>query len=338
SHQWRRPHEANQVVTGKSAVTFRRSGFREVLRRGVQREPDLTELAAHQPRVRRARHAGTYREVGLASRDVVLPHAGQQIDLQLGMLKVELDKDGNKEAVGHRVGRGDADLAGGAAILSGDQPLDAQRGNFHALALLDDGLRGGRRLETIGSSAQQLGAEVLLERRDSPRDRDVVDTERARRAGEGSIAGDREEDADVVPLPLASHRRSSLHTGGGAEKYRDCGADLPCVVTEQKLCERPGWGRSVSLRGKGPSSRLSALFKRLTVVSAVRFYRFEHMVTYRSGKVGGKVEPRRREIAAALLRHRVLARRRTPVEKASRRGTLFLSASEVSGYTAESFG
>src|SRR5215471_19806758 len=105
------------------------------------------------------------------------------------MLKVELDEDGNKEAVGHRVGRGDADLAGGAAILSGDQPLDAQRGNFHALALLDDGLAGGRGLETIGSSAQQLGAEVLLQRRDSPRDRDVVDTERASRAGEGSLAG-----------------------------------------------------------------------------------------------------------------------------------------------------
>src|SRR5262249_33096292 len=112
---------------------------------------------------RRARHAGTYCEVGLASREVVLPHAGQQIDLQLGMLNVELDKDGNKEAVGHRVGRGDADLAGGAAILSGDQPLDAQRGNFNALALLDDGLAGGRGLETIGS----LGSAAW--RRDAPR-------------------------------------------------------------------------------------------------------------------------------------------------------------------------
>src|SRR5262249_5046209 len=91
-----------------------------------------------------------------------------------------------------------------------------------------------------GVSAQQLGAEMLLERRDSPRDRDVCDTELARRAGEGSIVGDREEDADVVPLPLASHRCSSLHTGMCAAKYRDCGDDLPCVVTEQKLCERPG--------------------------------------------------------------------------------------------------
>src|SRR5262249_61222231 len=99
------------------------------------------------------------------------------------MLNVELDKDGNKEAVGHRVGRGDADLAGGAAILSGDQPLDAQRGNFNALALLDDGLAGGRGLETIGRSAQQRGAAVLLERRDSARHRAEVDTGPSPRAG-----------------------------------------------------------------------------------------------------------------------------------------------------------
>ena len=32
------------------------------------------------------------------------------------------------------------------------------------------------------------------------------------------------------------------------------------------------------------------LFKRLTVVSASRFYRFEHIVAYSSGKVVGKVE------------------------------------------------
>src|SRR5262249_58558049 len=99
---------------------------------------------------------------------------------------------------------------------------DTQGGNFHALALLEDGRAGGGALEPIGGSTQQLGAEALLERRDSPRDRDVVDTERASRAGEGSLAGDREEDADVVPLPLASHRGSSLHSGLGAEKYRDC--------------------------------------------------------------------------------------------------------------------
>src|SRR5262249_19828024 len=46
SHQWRRAHEANQIVTAESAVTFRRARFREVLRRGVLREPDLAELAA----------------------------------------------------------------------------------------------------------------------------------------------------------------------------------------------------------------------------------------------------------------------------------------------------
>jgi len=32
------------------------------------------------------------------------------------------------------------------------------------------------------------------------------------------------------------------------------------------------------------------LFKRLTVVSAHRFYRFEHIVSYSSGKVVGKVD------------------------------------------------
>jgi hypothetical protein len=46
----------------------------------------------------------------------------------------------------------------------------------------------------------------------APRDRDVVDAERTRRAREGSLAGNREEDADVVPVPLASHGCSFSHT------------------------------------------------------------------------------------------------------------------------------
>jgi len=48
-----------------------------------------------------------------------------------------------------------------------------------------------------------------------------------------------------------------------------------------------------SLAGAGlydTIGRYVYLFKRLTVVSAHRFYRFEHIVSYSSGKVVGKVD------------------------------------------------
>ena len=47
-----------------------------------------------------------------------------------------------------------------------------------------------------------------------------------------------------------------------------------------------------SLAGAGlydTIGRYVYLFKRLTAVSAARFYRFEHIVSYSSGKVVGKV-------------------------------------------------
>src|SRR5215470_15456476 len=40
-----------------------------------------------------------------------------------------------------------------------------------------------------------------------------------------------------------------------------------------------------------PIGRYMYLFKRLTAVLAGRFYRFEHIVSYSSGKVVGKVTP-----------------------------------------------
>ena len=43
------------------------------------------------------------------------------------------------------------------------------------------------------------------------------------------------------------------------------------------------------------------LFKRLTAVSAGRFYRFEHIVAYSSGKVVAKSDPSYREIVKETL-------------------------------------
>jgi len=61
------------------------------------------------------------------------------------------------------------------------------------------------------------------------------------------------------PCDHPAHRLSatSLRSRRNSANVRD--GDSLLVTEQAKLCERPGWGRSVSLRGKGPSSRISAL-------------------------------------------------------------------------------
>jgi hypothetical protein len=86
------------------------------------------------------------------------------------------------------------------------EPIDRCCRILHRFALAQDRLPGGGDHKSLGRAAEELGYELFLEGGDPAPDRHVIDTERSRRTGQASIAGNSQKEADIIPLP---HRSAS---------------------------------------------------------------------------------------------------------------------------------
>ena len=108
------------------------------------------------------------------------------------------------QARGDRLGRGDHDGAVEAAVLG--RQLEAERADF-ALDAPRVGQQlgaGAGRLQALPAALEQLAAELGLERVEPARHRRGVDAQRARRRRQAAGVGDREHEAEVIPIPAVA--------------------------------------------------------------------------------------------------------------------------------------
>src|SRR5215831_16196168 len=97
------------------------------------------------------------------------------------------------------------------AVLAGHHSLQRQRRASHGFTLLKNRLTYRGREETIRSSAQQLGSEVLLQGCNSPSHRDVIHAELLGCGRKSPFACCGQKKTNVIPTPAGSHC-SFLHT------------------------------------------------------------------------------------------------------------------------------
>src|SRR5262249_24459451 len=118
------------------------------------------------------------------------------------------DQAGHEEAVGERGGGRDSHRTGGAGVVAGHRALEVQRGRLHSFALSHDRLACGGWHEAVGRTGEQLAAELVLELREAPANRDVPHSEDVGRTGQTPCPYHGQEEPHVVPLPAA---RKGVH-------------------------------------------------------------------------------------------------------------------------------
>ena len=116
------------------------------------------------------------------------------------MLRRQRAEAGCQEGDAETVGRADADRAGDRLVAAGKLRARGDHVGLHALGDRKKALAGRRQLAAGGEPAKQFCAERVLQRGDAARDGGVVELQPARRAEDLAGAGDREKDANVVPV------------------------------------------------------------------------------------------------------------------------------------------
>ena len=119
--------------------------------------------------------------------------------------KIQLGGDGGwdyltMDSIGRRLY-----VARGTRVMAGCKPLEVRRGDFHRLAILQNRMSDRRGRKALSRPSQKLCPQLLLEGRQTPADRNVIDAERTRRTGQTALARGGEKKTDVVPLPFGLH-------------------------------------------------------------------------------------------------------------------------------------
>lgn len=198
------------------------SVIRQVLRRGIQAEPDAADAA----RVDRllSEWTGADRDVGFAPNEVEMARVGDEVDDERWVSFEKWSEDDTHDAAREPLRRRDPHGATQPLVTSARGALRLDRGVLHLLRVNDESLSRRREREPARPWLEQPSTETALERGEAAPDRGLGHRERTRGCRERSVASDREEVANVVPgehADLNSIYAKQMDPPRGVRVHRD---------------------------------------------------------------------------------------------------------------------
>jgi hypothetical protein len=165
----------------------------EIVGRGVEPHPHAHQLAADEVGLRGLLHPD--RDVGLAHRQVEHALLEHQVDVEIGVLLVELREARREPERAEGDGRGDAEMAEDLFLAVADpggggvEPLRHRAGRVEQeLALFGEN-------QAARVAVEERGVEALLERADLAGDGGLAEVQRVAGMGQAARVGDRVEDS-----------------------------------------------------------------------------------------------------------------------------------------------
>src|SRR5690606_8371829 len=139
------------------------------------------------------------RDIRFAPREIHRASIARELDLDVPPALVEA-REPRREVVARDRGRRRDPDQSMHGLVSARETLDPERLVFDPIGEFADFNTLGRELKTFVRSLEEFDRELLFERRDTPRNRRVLDAEAARGAGQAAFARERDKEPEVVPI------------------------------------------------------------------------------------------------------------------------------------------
>jgi hypothetical protein len=175
----------------------RHAAPRDVVLRGVETQRKLGELAENEVRIGRAHDPDGH--VRVTSPEIDLAPSGDDHRADIRVARLHRLERGDDERLREPVRRGDPHRST-RLVLAAHLRRELQCGLLHARRRVECSAAGLREGEATGGPGKERDAELFLERCDPPAHGGLIDPKGGSGAPEGALAGDREEETDVVPV------------------------------------------------------------------------------------------------------------------------------------------
>src|SRR5216683_5626990 len=176
---------------------YRALAPRREVARGIDGVGDAAQLAHDD--AGQLRYLLADQEVGLAPRQVGERVARDHLELDVAQPAAQPGEMA-RDQVGHRLAGRQAHDAAHRVAEPGAAAMDRQRRFFHRLGVGQKLLAGRGRHEAVGQALEQARPDLLLQRLHAARHGGMADAQRLGRRGQRALAGQGQENAEVVPV------------------------------------------------------------------------------------------------------------------------------------------